>query len=918
MDEKTTEENGSYWFTDDPEGRLAELVGDDAELREAPLRRDVRSLGMLLGVVIREQAGEEIFAIEEELRLLAIARRSDGDEEKRCRAEQIIGGLSIGDCHLVTKAFSIFFELTNIAETTHRRRRLRAYRIGRRFSDKPGSLRATLTRMRQAGIDSEAALRALGSITVIPVFTAHPTEVARRVVLFKRRRIDRFLERLESVPLAAVEAERLQQAILAEITALWQTDEVRRRKPTVHDEIRMGLDHYPGSLIRPLPEFYADMAEALRDVYGTNFEPADLPTVIRFGSWTGGDRDGNPGVTADVTVEAVEMARRTILSHYLRLCRELQELLTPSRFQSPVSPELARRVADYEQEFREGLHDPVPEGEIYRRLIRIVIRRLILSAEHSLGGYPDAASFRADLLLLRDSLVRGKGERLARRYVDPLLKTIDTFGFHLHAIDIRQHADVHAAALRELTRGGRILDPLPHLPESFSPQTGELMRTMRQVAELKSRYPSSCITSYVISGASAVADVLSVVWLAQSCGVTVAGSSDDPGLMPVPLFEFIDDLRNAPSVCRELWTLPDYRPLLDSWGRRQEVMLGYSDSNKDGGMLTSSWETFKAHRALHQVAAECDIRLRLFHGRGGTVGRGGGPTHQAIIAQPPDAFRGEIRITEQGEVINWKYSDPFLAMRNLELAVAASLEALLRPGLIDPQVQPEWEEAMEEISAEAFAFYRQQITENPDMLTYFLQATPVLEFDLAKIGSRPAKRTETFELSGLRAIPWVFGWMQSRHSIPAWFGVGHALERFAQKGMRERETLREMMRRFPLFMDIMRNVELALAKSDLEIARLYSSLVEDQLLRERVFALIEEEFRRSVEMVLLVTGQEALLSANAMLARSIRLRNPYVDTLSMVQVELLRRKRRGEESDELDYVLAATVHGIAAGLRNTG
>jgi len=436
---------------------------------------------------------------------------------------------------------------------------------------------------------------------------------------------------------------------------------------------------------------------------------------------------------------------------------------------------------------------------------------------------------------------------------------------------------------------------------------------------LKRSYPPTAVQSYIISGAASVQDSLSLIWLMELCGVRVAaGDNGDPGVMPVPLFESIDDLRHAPQICQTLWSSPDYRPFLDSWGRRQEVMLGYSDSNKDGGMLTSTWEIHKAHRELHRVAGECGVNLVLFHGRGGTVGRGGGPTHRAIVAQPVRAFSGALKITEQGEVINWKYSDATLAQRNLELMVAASLDALARPGCVADEAEGAWEAALEEMSADAYGYYRRSIYENPDIIPYFEQATPVLEFDLAKIGSRPARRGVTRDLADLRAIPWGFGWMQSRHVIPGWFGVGYALERFSAGGGQQQRLLSAMMGRFPFFYDLIRNVELALTKVDLPLARLYSDLVPDQALRERVFGMVSEEFLRTRRMLLAITGQSCLLENNAPLARSLRLRNPYVDPLSLIQIELLRRKRGGEESEELDYVLAATINGISAGLRNTG
>jgi phosphoenolpyruvate carboxylase len=369
---------------------------------------------------------------------------------------------------------------------------------------------------------------------------------------------------------------------------------------------------------------------------------------------------------------------------------------------------------------------------------------------------------------------------------------------------------------------------------------------------------------------------------------------------------------------RRLWSDPEYQPLLDSWGRWQEVMLGYSDSNKDGGMLTSTWELYKAHRELHQAAKDSGVKLRLFHGRGGTVGRGGGPTHAAILAQPPGCFSGQIRITEQGEVLNWKYADPVLAEWNLELMIAASLETLTLHGEQQSQHPARWEEAIEEMSQEAYRIYRREIADNPDVLEYFEQATPVNELDTARIGSRPSRRTKGRRLEDLRAIPWVFGWMQSRHAVPAWFGVGYALEQFANNGPAHEQLLRQIARGFPAFSELLRNVELGMAKADLGIARDYSGLVGNAALRKRVFSMLEEEFLRSRRMILRVTGQRELLSRNRVLARSIRLRNPYVDPMSLIQVELLRRKQQGRQSADLEYPLGATINGIAAGLHNTG
>ncbi len=912
----------SLWNVNDQVARLNELTSHDNDLKEAPLRRDVRSLGRLLGEVIKEQVGDELFAAVEELRLLLIEQRERpahaSAESLIARAENIVSRMDVEQAHQMTKAFAIYFELTNLAETNHRKRRRRAARSSPETKAQPGSFLGTLRRMRAAGISEAAALDWLKKIEVTLVFTAHPTEVARRTVLFKRQRIATELEQLDRLPLTEHDAELHQQAILAEITGLWQTDEVRRRRPSVRDEIKMGLDYYPSVLFETLPQLYDDLANDFREAYGNQFASRDLPRLLRFGSWIGGDRDGNPNVTPDCTRDALNIARETLFDYYINKVEELVWRLTSSTLQANVSAELQQALDNYAKTISAyGLNpDRHPPNEIYRRFLDYVLARL-KSARHIAEqgvSYRNAQEFENDLQVLRKSLIDNGGQRPAQLLIDPLLRQIDTFGFHLHTLDVRQHARVHSRARAEIS--SPTSDQLPQPPAS---DTENLLDSLRLVREVKQQFPPSAIRSYVISGSKSAADVLTVAWLSELAGVTVAATNDnnDPGLMPVPLFESIEDLRNAPDICRTLWTNEDYSRLLNSWDRRQEVMLGYSDSNKDGGMLTSTWEIFKAHRALHKVADESGVKLTLFHGRGGTVGRGGGPTHHAIIAQPVGAFTGHIKITEQGEVMNWKYSDQVLAERNLELVIAASLEALSRTGSAY-ELDEQSEAALESMSSAAFEFYREQIAENNDVLEYFEEATPVKELDYARIGSRPARRSERRGLDELRAIPWVFGWMQSRHVVPAWFGVGFALEQFAQGGKENSKVLQNLMHNLPLFHDLIDNVELGMAKADLSIARLYACLVSDHSLRDRVLNLITEEFQRTKKVVLELTGQSMLLERNPVLARSIRLRNPYVDPLSLIQVELLRRKRRGEDNDDLNYALAATINGIAAGLRNTG
>jgi len=877
----------------------------------------------------------------------AEARGSEGEaSHHEAIALELVHSLPAERAILLTRAFAFYFELINLAETNHRKRRRIALRLSGKAGRQRGSLSGTLSEMRRVGIGADEALDWLKRILIVPVFTAHPTEVARRSVMFKRRRIGEFLATLDRIPVPEQDLARLEQLVLAEITSLWQTDEVRSRRPTVYDEIKMGLDYYDVSIFETLPSLYREISEALKASYDLEIEAHALPQVLMFGSWIGGDRDGNPFVTPQVTRDAVQLARGHLLLYYQRQLQEIVDLLTTSAQQMPVSDELRERLDAYVAQ----VHTPEAqvfgeqyEFEYYRRFVICVKARILRTMEHPgpagaalpvtpytlsqgqeklaqvLPAYCSIEEFTSDLEALRASLAANRGLRIARALIDPLILQVRTFGLHLHTLDIRQHARVHAVALQEA-----IADSIAEsLPAGLSAETASVLETFRAVAEIKSGCSPEVIRQYVISGAATVDDVLAVVRLARLGGVNVEGAGRDPGLMPVPLFESIEDLRHAPAVCRELWSRPDYKRMMATWDNWQEVMLGYSDSNKDGGMLTSTWEIFRAHRDLHVVARDAGVKLRLFHGRGGTVGRGGGPTHRAIFAQPMDSFDGQLRITEQGEVLNFKYADEVLAERNLELMIAASLDAMARPNARDPEghftgvLKPEWEAALDDLSAISFGYYREHILEDPDVLTYFEQSTPMAELENAKIGSRPSRRKASLQLADMRAIPWVFGWTQSRLLVPAWFGVGYALEQYLLKPG-ALQLLQTMAQEFPLFIDLLRNVEMALGKVDLATARLYSSLVEDSGLRERIYDQFEGEFHRSVRAVLAILRQTELLETNQVLAHSIKLRNPYVDPMHLIQVDMLRRKRAGEDTAEVNRAIAATISGISAGLRNTG
>ncbi len=660
------------WNPESWSQRLAELEAQTGELKEAPLRRDVRSLGILLGEVLREQAGWDFFAHVEALRQGTIRRRdaeARGSEEEAAHhgatALDMVHSLPAERAILLTRAFAFYFELINLAETNHRKRRKLALQLAGTAEKQRGSLAGTLCAMKRVGIGADEALDWLRRVLIVPVFTAHPTEVARRSVMFKRRRIGEFLAELNRIPIPEQDLARLEELVRAEITSLWQTDEVRSRRPTVYDEIKMGLDYYDVSIFETLPVLYEEIAEALRLAYGLEMDSHELPQVLRFGSWIGGDRDGNPYVTPDVTRDAIQLARGHLLLFYERKLDDIIDLLTTSAQQRSVNPELLTRLENY----LSFLHTPEAQVfgehyqyEYYRRFAMCVKARVqrtmdagrFMSAAgkalavvrhvvshdrdelaQALPAYCSVRDFANDLEVLRNSLAQNEGLRIARTLIDPLLLQVRTFGLHLHTLDIRQHARLHAQALKEAVAD----TAAEKLSAGLSEETSNVLETFRAVAEAKQGCTPEVIRHYVISGAATVDDVLAVVRLARLAGVKVEGSERDPGVMPVPLFESIEDLRNAPAVCRELWSREDYRELLTSWDNWQEVMLGYSDSNKDGGMLTSTWEIFRAHRDLHVVARECGVKLRLFHGRGAH----GGTRRQAHASRHLRAAHGFVR-----------------------------------------------------------------------------------------------------------------------------------------------------------------------------------------------------------------------------------------------------------------------------------
>ncbi len=854
--------------------------------------------------------------------LVGVVQRYEPQVAAVLREERTTAGMSALLLARTLQAQGIWFQLLAIAEQNRDMRNRREIERERGYEQLRGTFAGVFARAAAEGITGAEIRRTLTGLRVRPVITAHPTEAKRVTVLERHRRIYLRLLDLESPRWTLREREELILAVGNEIELLWLTGELKLAKPTVAQEVAWGLYFFNENLFEVVPQLLGKIESAFVKQFPD--ERFEVPPFLQFGSWIGGDRDGNPFVTAASTVDALDMARGTIIDHYIAETTRLISQLSMSTRRIGVSAPLAKRVREYDDKLGEKYSrwKQITSAELYRHFLEFLIARLRFSRKSSKHehAYQSSQPFEEDLNLIRDSLHANRGHRLAE-LVSPLLSKVRTFGFHLHALDIRQHARVHSQALSELESAEKLPARSTHFPPELSHASVELLQTFRAIAKLKKTHSPKAIRNFVISNTQSEHDIFAVLRLAALSGVSSAASDGDPGLMPVPLFESIDALRTSPEIMRRVWKSPQFQPLLDSWGRIHEVMLGYSDSNKDGGMLTSTWELHQAQHHLHEAARDCGVNLRLFHGRGGTVGRGGGPTHAAILAQPAGDFSGEIRITEQGEVLGWKYSDPVLAEWNLEIMIAACLEAITMPAKAAPETSERWHDAMQTMSKDAFAFYREHIAENPEVLEYFEQATPVNELEYARIGSRPARRAATRSLDDLRAIPWVFGWMQSRHAVPAWFGFGYALDRFSARAPANADLLREMMHGFPLFASLISSVEIAMAKADFAIARLYADLVTDAALRDRVFEMLRQEFERTARVILSITGQRDLLEKNSVLSRSIRLRNPYVDPLSLIQVDLLRRKRATSNSvadPALDYAIGAMMNGIAAGLHNTG
>jgi phosphoenolpyruvate carboxylase len=911
------------------------------------LREDIRLLGRILGETVRDDEGVDLFQVVEDVRRLAVRFRRDGDPDARAELARRLDALDAEAAITVVRAFSYFSHLANIAEDQHKNRRFRQARLAGAPPEE-GSLALALERIKRAEVKPARLRELLGRACVSPVLTAHPTEVQRRSTLDREVTIARLLAERDRFAHTADETARNERSLRREIVTLWQTRMLRLVKPTVADEIENALTYYRHTFLSEVPRLYADFEDLLdRELRGA--EPWQLSPILRIGSWIGGDRDGNPFVDRDVLIYAIRQQTRLVLEHYLEQVHELGAELSISSGMAGVSPQL-EELADASPDRSKRRAD-----EPYRRVLLAIYARLAATSAQ-LGGqqslrapaarlspYVRVEEFVTDLEVVSSSLEANGGAEIARGRLRALIYAARAFRFHLAPIDLRQNSDVHERVVAELfhaagaeddylalseeERESRVLRELasPRLLASpflaYSDETRSELAIGRAAKEIQASHGPHALPHYVISKAGSASDLLEVMLLLREAGIMRPGDEPTIAMRVVPLFETIDDLRRSESVMDRFFSLPGIMALLrGSWGGVVEVMLGYSDSNKDGGFLTSGWELYQAAARLAALCRRHAVTLRLFHGRGGSIGRGGGPMCQAILAQPAGSVGGQIRVTEQGEVIGSKYSDREVGRRNLETMVAATLEATLLDGETEGD-SPAFRGAMEDLSAAAYAAYRALVYETPGFNDYFRTATPLAEIAELNIGSRPASRKTSKLIEDLRAIPWVFSWAQSRVLLPGWYGFGSAIASRLDQASDRNGAIAELARMYegwPFFRMLVDNLEMVLSKTDMGIASRYAELVEDRDLREAIFGRIAAERQRTIEAVLAVTGQPELLHANPSLGRAIRNRLPYIDPLNHLQVELLKRYRSGRASERVARGIHMTINGIAAGLRNSG
>jgi phosphoenolpyruvate carboxylase len=924
-------------MSSETEDRVRRAEDTQALEEDARLRNDIRLLGRILGDTVRDQEGADVFDLVERIRQTSIRFHRDEDRQARRELETILDSMSISETVRIVRAFSYFSHLANIAEDQNNIRQMRGGGAG---EPRPSLLTQALSHAQKAGISPDDLRRFFKGALVSPVLTAHPTEVRRKSTMDREMEIARLLGRRERLQMTPEESEACDEQLRRAVVTLWQTNLLRRTKLTVLDEVTNGLSFYDYTFLHEVPRLHCALEDRLNKEGG---EPGELASFLKMGSWIGGDRDGNPFVTADVMRGTLRLQSSRILSFYLEELHLLGAELSLARNLADVSDEL-RVLAE-----RSPDTSPHRSGEPYRLAVSGIYARLTATAEKlqveitrrpvgEAEPYTGVNELKADLDVLDRSLIANNSAVIARGRLRLLRRAVDCFGFHLARLDIRQNSAVHERTVAELldaaipgmsymtlgedARINLLLGELRNARPLCSPfvkyteeTLGELA-VFRAAAEAHATFGSEVISQCIISMCKSISDMLEVAVLLKEVGLI--DPSGRSAINIVPLFETIEDLQASSGIMDRMFALHDYRRLVDSRGGVQEVMLGYSDSNKDGGFVTSGWELYKAEIGLVEVFERHHVRLRLFHGRGGSVGRGGGPSYDAIIAQPGGAVNGQIRITEQGEIISSKYSNAEVGRNNLEILAAATLEtSLLQPRQSAPRA--EYLKAMEQLSALAFKAYRGLVYETDGFADYFWGSTVINEIATLNIGSRPASRKKTREIEDLRAIPWVFSWAQCRLMLPGWYGFGSAVEAWiAEHPEQGMPFLQELYREWPFFRTLLSNMDMVLAKSSIAIASRYAELVPDAELREKIFGRIRREWHLSIETLLDIMGHERLLQGNPLLERSIRNRFPYLDPLNHVQVELLKEHRAQNPDEQVLRGIQLTINGISAGLRNSG
>jgi phosphoenolpyruvate carboxylase len=951
-----------------PKKSTDRLPASDTPDKDAPLKEDIRLLGRMLGDVLRDKEGESVFDVVETIRQTAVRFRREADAQAGANLDKLLKKLTRDQTISVVRAFSYFSHLANIAEDQHHNRRRRAHLLAG-SAPQQGSVAYALARLDDAGVPVSSIRNFFKDALISPVLTAHPTEVQRKSILDAEHEIARLLAERD-LPLTPKERARNTELLHAQVATLWQTRMLRYTKLTVGDEIENALSYYQITFLNELPALYQDIEEEIAAHFPSRVssqkDRTPLPPFFQMGSWIGGDRDGNPNVNAETMRHAVIRQAGTIFDFYLNEVHALGAQLSVSTLLTNVSPEL-QALADASSDV-----SPHRADEPYRRALIGIYSRLaatarsleatnVLRQEVGPGRpYANSDEFAADLQILVDSLKSHNGDMLVKPRLAKLRRAADVFGFHLATLDMRQSSDVHErvvselfayaeveknyAALSEEDKVALLLKELddPRLLYSpyirYSDETCSELAIVRTAYELRKRYGNRIIRNYIISHTETVSDLLEVLLLQRECGLlrnqpNKGGKRDlRVDLMVIPLFETIPDLRCAAGIMDQWLQVPLVRETIRKQGNLQEVMLGYSDSNKDGGFLTSNWELYKAELQLIEVFDRAGIRLRLFHGRGGTVGRGGGPSYDAILAQPAGTVNGQLRLTEQGEIISSKFSNPDIGRRNLETLVAATLEASLMPHPVKgrrAQQLAEFERVMEELSDRAYKAYRNLVYDTPEFTDYFFSATPIGEIAELNIGSRPASRKASRRIEDLRAIPWGFSWGQCRLLLPGWYGFGSAVASWLEESTSTREKgarlamLRSMYQEWPFFATLLSNMDMVLAKTDLAVASRYTELVPDKRLRRTIFNRIVTEHERTTASLTSITGYRERLATNPLLARSIKNRFAYLDPLNHLQVELLKRHRaavagQSEVDQRVKRGIHLSINGVAAGLRNTG